>query len=886
MSTFTGAVDDQALLREVLGFYRRKLQETPDALAWLQGHAITSPEIIERFHLGLSDRTLGLALPERNRKAGAEVRARLQRVGVLRPSGHEHFAGALVVPVFDAEGTVVQAYGRLIGASLRAGTVRDLYLPGRRRGVWNLAGLTEPEVVLCGGLLDALTAWSAGVTSVTAALSLDEVPAEIVQVLRGRGVRTVLVAYPRHEQGDNAADEATQALQAAGMTACRVELPGGVRVNELARRRGPAAVLDALGHARQRVPGTSVTESVASAQGAQGGAAPALGTIGPTPSPPPATTTAGTAPADATTDTAAAAGDHVDAADLVIELEDRRYRVRGLGQNASLAQLKVNLLVARSGEGGAAKLHVDTLDLYAANKRAAFARQASEELGVPEEVVRRDLAQVLLQAEQAQAEAVRRALQPKAPPVPALTAAEQAAALDLLRDEHLADRIVVDFERCGVVGERTNVLLGYLAAVSRKLDRPLAVVVQSSSAAGKTALLDAVLAFVPPEDRLQFSALTGQALYYLGASDIRHKVLAIAEDEGAERASYALKLLQSERELKIASTAKDSTGRLVAEEYVVRGPVAIFLTTTSVQVDEELLNRCIVLTVDEGREQTKAIHRLQREHETLGGLAAQEERQAILKLHQDAQRLLRPLLVANPYAPRLTFLDDRTRTRRDHMKYLALIRAVALLHQHQREQKRTTVAGREIEYVEATRSDIVLANKLADEVLGRSLDDLPPHTRRLLGLLHELVTGACAAQGMAQNEYRFTRKTVRGATGWGDTQLKIHLRRLVDLEHLVVHRSGRGHAYELVYDGRGRDGQRFLAGLLDPEKLVDAERSGSGRPSVGPASGAGRGDESGGSASGTEGIQSQAPAQPQNAQPAPASEHHVVPGHVVAGEGA
>jgi DNA primase len=871
MPMFTTAADDQGLLREVLAYYQRKLQETPDALAWLQRHAITSPEIIERFGLGLSDRTLGLTLPAKNRKVGAEVRERLQRLGILRPSGHEHLAGALVVPVFDAQGAVVQVYGRLIGATLRAGTIRDLFLPGPRRGVWNLGGHTEPEVILCGGLVDALTVWSAGVRNVTASLSLDEVPAEIVEVLRGRGVRTVLVAYPRHEQGDKAAGDITQAVQAAGMTACRVELPGGMGVNNLARRRGPAAVLDALEHARPRTPPAPVIAPVPSAPGGDVAVAPALGAIPAAPTSP-ATSAAAPEPVK----------EHGDAAgDLTIEIEDRRYRVRGLGQNTSLAQLKVNLLVTRAGEGAGAKLHVDTLDLYAANKRAAFARQASIELGLSEEIVKRDLAQVLLQAEQMQAEAVRRALQPKAPLVPALTPGEQAAALDLLRDERLADRIVADFERCGVVGERTNVLVGYLAAVSRKLDRPLAVVVQSSSAAGKTALLDAVLAFVSPEDRLQFSALTGQALYYLGASDIRHKVLAIAEDEGAERASYALKLLQSERELKIASTAKDSTGRLVAEEYVVRGPVAIFLTTTSVQVDEELLNRCIVLTVDEGREQTKAIHRLQREHETLGGLAAQEERQAILKLHQDAQRLLRPLLVANPYAPRLTFLDDRTRTRRDHMKYLALIRAVALIHQHQREQKRTTVAGREIEYVEATAADILLANKLADEVLGRSLDDLPPHTRRLLGLLHELVTAACAAQGMAQYEYRFTRKTVREATGWGDTQLKIHLRRLVDLEHLVIHRSGRGHAYELAYDGRGKDGQRFLAGLLDPEKLTDGERSGSGRPSVGPESGCGRGAESSGTVSSGAGMVTEAPAEAENAQPAPASEPHLV-----AGEGA
>ena len=46
----------------------------------------------------------------------------------------------------------------------------------------------------------------------------------------------------------------------------------------------------------------------------------------------------------------------------------------------------------------------------------------------------------------------------------------------------------------------------------------------------------------------------------------------------------------------------------MTQEYHVEGPVMIFLTTTAVEIDEELLNRCLVLTVDEGREQTRAIH--------------------------------------------------------------------------------------------------------------------------------------------------------------------------------------------------------------------------------------------------------------------------------------
>ena len=102
------------------------------------------------------------------------------------------------------------------------------------------------------------------------------------------------------------------------------------------------------------------------------------------------------------------------------------------------------------------------------------------------------------------------------------------------------------------------------------------------------------------------------------------------------------------------------------------------MTTTAIDIDEELMNRCLVLSVDEAREQTRAIHRLQRERQTLDGLLARKDKDAVLRLHRNAQRLLRPMLVANPYANSLTFLDDRTRTRRDHMKYLTLIRSIAL----------------------------------------------------------------------------------------------------------------------------------------------------------------------------------------------------------------
>jgi hypothetical protein len=333
-----------------------------------------------------------------------------------------------------------------------------------------------------------------------------------------------------------------------------------------------------------------------------------------------------------------------------------------------------------------------------------------------------------------------------------------------------------------------------------------------------------VLAFFPEEARVKYSALTGQSLYYLGETSLRHKILAVVEEAGAEKASYALKLLQSEGELTIASTGKDpATGRMVTQEYHVEGPVMIFLTTTAIDLDEELQNRCLTLAVDESAAQTARIHTLQRERRTLAGLVAREERQELLRVLRNAQRLLRPLAVVNSYAPALTFPSERTRARRDHEKYLTLIDAIALLHQHQRPVQQQSVAGRAVDYVEATLDDIRLANQLAPEVLGRSLDELPPQTRALLGHIRALVRSrregsAPAAPGRgaapapthdarpaaARHAATFSRRELREACGWSLTQVRAHLERLVDLEYLAVR--------------CGRMGSQFVYELLSPEE--------------------------------------------------------------------
>jgi len=307
--------------------------------------------------------------------------------------------------------------------------------------------------------------------------------------------------------------------------------------------------------------------------------------------------------------------------------------------------------------------------------------------------------------------------------------------------------------------------------------------------------------------------------------DLKHKVLAIVDEEGASRAAYALKLLQSEGALSIASTGKDpATGKLVTHQYRVEGPVMMFLTTTAIDIDEELLNRCLVLSVNEDREQTQAIHWLQREQQTLAGLIRRQQRRDIIRRHQNAQRLLKPLFVVNPFVDQLTFPDRLTRMRRDHMKYLTLIRAIALLHQHQRLVKTAPSQNGGLSYIEATREDIATADRLMEELMRRSLDELPSQTRALLGLVDAMVSGECQRLKVERSDFRFSRRDVRAHTRWGHTQLKTHLHRLEELEYLIVHRGGRGQTfvYELNWSG------------------LEEEKSGLSRPQAGGMSAPGR----------------------------------------------
>lgn len=850
------------LLVQVVNYYHQTLLQLPKAQAYLSQRGLTNPELITHFKLGYSDRSLGLLLPNKQLKAGKQIRQQLQDIGVYSASGHEKYRGSITVPILDEQGQVSELYGRKVGNRLRKGTPLHTFLNESSAAIFNRQALkASTEIILCRSVIDALTFWNYGYRHVVAVSTIEEHREVLVSALEQFNIERVLIAFAHTTEGSEAATRLAEGLFEHRIDCYRIQFPLNVDANTFAVKSSqPQEALGELirkaswmGLARptrlssleggvetdntvddisQEAPPSDILEELLEeefkASIKEEAEQPSL--------PPIDASQLSPLPQSSSPSITAQVSEH----EISFELGHRRYRVRGMHKSLSLDQLRVNVLVhylTEDEESNELELddtrrqqvplgrpdlgfHVDTFDMYSARHRNSFIKQAAIEMGLKDSVIKKDIGKILLALEQLQEQQINNALEQSAEVT--LDVEQELEAMAFLKSDNLRDTILNDFNTIGVVGEESNKLVGYLACVSRLLPKPLAVVIQSTSAAGKSSLMDAVLKFFPKESCVQYSAMTGQSLYYLGETELKNKVLAIAEEEGASQASYALKLLQTDGHLSIASTGKDAnSGKLTTQEYYLEGPVAIFFTTTAIDVDEELQNRCIVLTVNESREQTQAIHSIQRHQQTLEGLLASNTNQCILNKHQNAQRLLKPLAVINPFADQLTFTDYQTRNRRDHLKYLTLINSIALLHQYQREIKTVNHNDKQVEYIEVEPSDIELANKLCHQVLGRTLDELSPQSRNLLTIIHQHVSSKMDELDLEKSEVRMTRKAIRDFTGWGQTQLTVHLKRLVDMEYLMVHQGGRGKCfvYELLYSGEGEQGDAFMMNLIDSHSL-------------------------------------------------------------------
>ncbi len=915
----TESVTDAECLGAMVEHYASTLISSKPAKAWLETRAI-SEAVAERFRLGFADRSFGKSLPRSSCDSGRAIRKRLAGLGVTLDSGHERFRGCVTVPIVSGDGEMVGLQGTRIYTSLPAGTPREVWLHDMPGGLFTPNGLGSADLVIALTIPVALTLVSAGIEAVVAPGRPEGFTDREIEEIGQSSRRLVVVTGSKGDResaqlfsggGGPLATVYTWPLSTLAARVadgfCSRGGGGGVAVDPHSpsaptRASCPSANTEVAvdPHSPFALTGSDVpaTFECSMLTGAPVGPASSTsgalgativgeeveepcetvarenevavqkipGNIGETPAlagmdvhlvqPQPARCIANSsAPADSSEMSGSASNPSApaDPAEIRLNTGTHTWRIRGATRAKGYETLKANVMVTDTTTG---RFHVDTIDLYSARQRSGFIAALVDELHVPVATVAAEIDQALLATEQALDKAATDS--PSGPPEP--SAAERDVAMEMLTSPDLVGQIVSDICELGIVGEEDNALLLYLALVSRKLDKPLSVMVQSAPSAGKSTLADRVASLVPAEDQVTYSALTGQALYYLGAGDLSHKVLCVAEEEGAAKATYAIKLLVSSGKLAIASTGKDpETGRLVTSSYEVAGPVSLLMTTTAPHVDEELASRLVAISVCESVSQTRKIHEVQRASYSKAGLIEKAGREAVIARHHVAQRLIQSLPVVIPGVEELAFSDATTRSRRDHDKYLSLICASALLHQFQRRVRTIQNEDSPISYIEATPADVALADRLAKGVIIRDCADLPPATASLLTRL-----ASWAGNG------HFTRRAAREALGLGDTQAKVHLARLVELEYAVATYVGRTVSYQLCWDdpvvhrsgGKGAPshvGDRTTEGTEvhrdspsgETEPIRPGEkaiRSGGGRGVVGHKSGSGRGHANGSSA--------------------------------------
>jgi len=748
-----------AVLPLVVDHYHRTFCERADAQEYLKGRGLTDLDLFRAHKVGYADGSLLKLIPKQG-----ELRDQLLALGVITAEARELLGGCIVVPIPDP---LTGAWTTLYGRGVR--TPRHCYLPGPLRGVLNFqAARSSSEVILTESVIDALSFHQAGIATAIPIYGTNGLVADHVDLLKREQVRRVILALDGDAAGRKATEAIREKLTALGIAVRVMPYPPGIKdANELlVSRNGDAGEVfrRCLDEAEPRPDPPGAAPGPVSA----------------------ALLSAASAPAVSSAITS-------EDGQLILRRGDLVYCARVYP--ASLGRLRATVKVERGAD-----FHVDTLDLYASRSRAEFSKRVSKALKLRVEAIESDLLALLVEAEKAadedelEGEAVK----------PAMTDAERACALALLKRPDLLDQVAKDIDALGYVGEDTNKRLLYLVAISRKLPDPLSAVILSQSGAGKSGLTEVIERLTPPEDVVLFTRLTPQSLYYTAPGFLDQKLVIVEERYGSMEADYSIRVLQSRKKLSVAAPIKDpQTGNMRTKTFTVEARAAFIEATTASQVNHENATRCFELAMDESKEQTARILERQRLMRMERGLQLRQEAEVLTRRHWNAQRLLEPLPVVIPYADRLTFPTAWMRARRDHARFLNLIEVSAFLHQHQRERSGGAIV--------ASLDDYAAAYALAGQVLTDTLSDL----KRPLREAYERIRGlSLKSQGSV------SRREIREALALPDSTVRHWLAELVELEYLEAEASkggaGKATRYRLTDRGPRED---LVLGLMTPEDL-------------------------------------------------------------------
>jgi predicted transcriptional regulator len=387
------------------------------------------------------------------------------------------------------------------------------------------------------------------------------------------------------------------------------------------------------------------------------------------------------------------------------------------------------------------------LDLYNDTQVEKLIRKVAEKLEIGTSVIAASIAELTEQLEAYRLDKLKET-EPQRNENPILTPDEQKEAENFLRSDGLLAKTNELIGNSGMIGEENNRLLMYLIFTSRKQTHPLHVVSLGASGTGKTHLQEKVGALIPEEDKIEITTLSENAFYYFGQRELKNKLILIEDLDGAENSLYPLRELQSKKRISKTVAHKNTKGETRTMHLVVEGPVSVAGCTTKEYIYEDNANRSFLIYLDESPEQDQRIMNHQRAV-SAGKIDEVAEKKAA-DLLCNAQRILEPIKIINPYAELLNIPKEVFKPRRTNNHYLQFIEVVTFYHQWQRAKQVDKETGEE--YIETTLEDIEEANKLLKQILLRKSDDLTGACRNHFERLKLYLIG--------EKQTRFTNRTI------------------------------------------------------------------------------------------------------------------------------
>jgi len=755
------SIQDLKVLQDAVGYYHRSLLANREAQDYLKNRGIFSGNLVERFRIGYADGSLKKLLH------GDAIEA-AQSIGILSDLDSEVFAGYLVFPVEDETGNVCNLYGRLVAEGNQAPLHR--YLKGPNRGVFNgKAVKAHKEIVLVESIIDCLSMYVMGAANCVPLYGTQGLTKDHLDLFKKYDTEEIILMMDNDEAGSKAAESILRRLDPLAVKVSKVQLPAEINdPNDLLRKRSSQKPVEQLLKTRETL--------------STGKKEPSSETI--------------------------IDPHHNGNGHLSLDHDGIRFTAKGL-RAVTDTSMKVLLEARLNGHA-----HTDRFDLYVSRSRKTFANTLAKTFDLQQAKIDEALLALIKGIENKRRE--EKEDDEKGEKPYEMTDKERKNALRFLQFPDLLDRANEIIRKMGYVGEDANRKLAYLVAISSRLDSPLSLLIRSNSSAGKSELMEKVVALMPDEDVFFLSRISPQALYYMGDNALVHKLVIVDEKHGAEEAEYSIRNLQSRKKLSMAVVMKDpQTGKSKTVIFEVQGPIAYMDSSTATKDNPENENRCFVVYLDETVEQTERVIHSQNRSKSLEGKKGFRKLREKILAAKNAVRLLDPVKVTIPFLDRITFPSEYLRARRDNLRFLNLIESIAFLHQHQREKKTDPVLG---DYIEATPNDYRVAYELIRSTIGTTYGDIPRTSRTILEGIRAAVTKQAEAEGVNSMEYEFTRRQVRGWLRLSQDQIKRALRTLVDLEYVKALSGSRGSRY--VYRlGEADEERSVIERITSPEEL-------------------------------------------------------------------